>query len=414
MAAALALAMPARWMQSSEPAFVDFSIAASAWISGLYLSLVHLLALPLVFTGLSSSIGQLFGSGALWRTTFRAAIFAITTALLGIVAALSAAHFFRPGEAVSGEAAEGLIRMGRSATAQVATELRAQLSILDWLGALIPQDFAFSGTGSLLLPMLILAIVAGLALGLAERRKRGTGEATARLEHVYRSFLAISARILRFSPIPIGCLLFHLVMTTSMEPFRSLFPYIGVLLLAFTLQLTVIYFAAVWIVAGITPPRFFSAIREAMAVAFGTSSSSAAVAIALHSAHERLNVPEPVSRFVLTAGTCLNQCGSAMFLGVSVIFLAQFFGISLSLWQHSIVILSCGIAALGTVGLPGASLGVIALTLSMIGVPIETIGLLLGVDRLMDMCRSMLNVTGDLAMAVVITAADREMGDPPA
>lgn len=382
---------------------VDGLVSASAWIGGVYMTLVHWLSLPLIFTGLTSAIAVLFRDGSLRNMAVRATLFALGTGLLGISIALAATHLFRPGEVVPGAAAE-LARASQQVVHATGSGAAVESGQLGGLLALIPENLSIIGSGQLYLPLLILAVALGVGSGLVGGRAAEL--VRSQVESSYRLLLIIAGHILRLAPLPVGCLLFRLVIKSDVQILSALFPYISVLLLAFTLQLTVVYFAAVWILADIRPFRFLMAIREAMLVAFGTSSSSAALAVSLPLARDRLHVPEPVARFVLTAGTCLNQCGSAMFLGVTVIFLAQFFGIALSLWQHVIVIASCGISALGTVGLPGASLSVVALTLGMIGVPVETIGLILGVDRLMDMCRSMLNVTGDLAMAAVLSPGD--------
>jgi len=402
LACGVALALAGRTGALADSGIFPALTIMTGRIGQLYLNLIQLLTVPLIFVALARATSMLFRESRLGRTLWRATLFALATSLLGIFVALSAAHLFRPGEAMPSDAAEGLLRMGSHASREIAGRLPASDNLAVTLLAFVPETLALIGSGRLYLPVMLLAPLTGLLLGMRTEAARDL--LSDRLELCYRWLLAITGRALYFSPLPIGCLIHHLVATAGLGASGALLPYIGVLLLAFTLQLTIVYFAAVWILAGIRPLRFLRSIREAMLVAFGTSSSGATLAVSLQLARDRLGISEPVGRFVLSAGTCLNQAGSAMFLGVSVIFLAQFFGIALSLWQHLIVIATCSIAAIGTVGVPGASITVIALTLAMIGVPVETISLILGVDRLMDMCRSMLNVTGDLAMAAVLTS----------
>jgi DAACS family dicarboxylate/amino acid:cation (Na+ or H+) symporter len=147
-------------------------------------------------------------------------------------------------------------------------------------------------------------------------------------------------------------------------------------------------------------------------MAFATSSSNATLPTALRVAHDRLRLPDQVARFVLTLGATANQNGTAMFEGVTVIFLAQFFGIDLTLQQQLMVMLVCILGGIGTAGVPAGSLPVIALILASVGVPPEGIGLVLGVDRFLDMCRTTLNVIGDLVAATVVSAGTKDEARP--
>jgi Na+/H+-dicarboxylate symporter len=154
-------------------------------------------------------------------------------------------------------------------------------------------------------------------------------------------------------------------------------------------------------------------VRAPMLTAFSTASSNATLPIALEAAEQQLNLPRHVSRFVLTLGSTANQNGTALFEGVTVLFIAQFYGVELTLMQQITVAFICVLGGIGTAGVPAGSLPVIAMILGMIGVPPEGIGLVLGVDRFLDMCRTTLNVTGDLAAAVVVSRGEpMEPADP--
>src|SRR5690606_19686793 len=162
--------------------------------------------------------------------------------------------------------------------------------------------------------------------------------------------------------------------------------------------------ALLWLIAGKSPIAFFRETREASVMAFSTASSNATLPTALRVAETELRLPPKISRFVLTIGATANQNGTAMFEGVTVLFLAQFFGVELGLADQAFVMLICILAGIGTAGVPGGSLPVIALILGGVGVPPEGIGLILGVDRFLDMCRTALNVVGDLVAAQVISS----------
>jgi DAACS family dicarboxylate/amino acid:cation (Na+ or H+) symporter len=155
-----------------------------------------------------------------------------------------------------------------------------------------------------------------------------------------------------------------------------------------------------------SPVTFFRGVREPMLTAFSTASSNATLPTALAAAERELKLPSHVSRFVLTVGSTANQNGTALFEGVTVLFLAQFYGVTLTLAKQVTVVFICILGGIGTAGVPAGSLPVVAMILGLVGIPVEGIGMILGVDRLLDMCRTTLNVTGDLAAAVVVSRGE--------
>jgi DAACS family dicarboxylate/amino acid:cation (Na+ or H+) symporter len=157
------------------------------------------------------------------------------------------------------------------------------------------------------------------------------------------------------------------------------------------------------LLGGKSPRVFFREAREAIITAFGTSSSNATLPVAMKVAEENLRLPPQVSRFVLTVGASANQNGTALYEGVTVLFLAQVFGVELTLAQQLVVALMCILAGIGTAGVPGGSLPLVVGVLMTIDVPAPAIAIILGIDRFLDMCRTVLNVTGDLVIATVVS-----------
>ncbi len=182
--------------------------------------------------------------------------------------------------------------------------------------------------------------------------------------------------------------------------------YVLVVLLALLIHQFIVYSLVVRVLGGMSPRRFFRGVQTAMLTAFSTASSNATLPTALRVAEEELRLPRDVSRFVLTVGATANQNGTALFEGVTVLFLAQVYGVGLSISQQVLVVLVCILGGIGTAGVPAGSIPVVAMILGMVGVPPEGIGLILGVDRFLDMCRTTLNVTGDLAAAVVVSRGE--------
>jgi dicarboxylate/amino acid:cation (Na+ or H+) symporter, DAACS family len=186
--------------------------------------------------------------------------------------------------------------------------------------------------------------------------------------------------------------------------------YVGVVVFALAFHQFVVFSLTVRFLGGRSPLWFFRGIQQAMITAFSTSSSNATLPTALQVAEERLALPPHVSRFVLTLGSTANQNGTALFEGVTVLFLAQFYGVELSFADQVLVVLVCVLGGIGTAGVPSGSIPVIAMILGLVHVPAEGIGLILGVDRFLDMCRTTLNVTGDLAAAVVVSRGEKARG----
>ena len=176
--------------------------------------------------------------------------------------------------------------------------------------------------------------------------------------------------------------------------------------MALAIQMFVVFPALLATLGKKNPIQFFRETQEASLMAFSTVSSNATLPTALRVADERLKLPPRIARFVLTVGATANQNGTAMFEGVTVIFLAQFFGLDLTIWQQLTVMLVCILGGIGTAGVPAGSLPVVALILAMVGIQPEAVALVLGVDRFLDMCRTTLNVVGDLVAAQVISALE--------
>jgi DAACS family dicarboxylate/amino acid:cation (Na+ or H+) symporter len=188
----------------------------------------------------------------------------------------------------------------------------------------------------------------------------------------------------------------------------SLLLYVATVLTALLIQQFVVYSSALKILAKRNPWDFFKKCQDVYLYAFSTSSSNATLPKALEVAETRLKIPSHISRFVLTVGATANQNGTAIFEGITVLFLAQVYGIDLTVMQQIRVVLFSILAGIGTAGVPGGSLPLIMVLLQSVGIPSEGIGLVLGVDRFLDMCRTTINVSGDLVIAALVAPIKEE------
>ena len=223
------------------------------------------------------------------------------------------------------------------------------------------------------------------------------------IEGLFQISMTLIGLVIRLAPYAVFCFMFNLAALFGWDLLLKLGKYVLVVVGALAIHMLVTYSLALKLVGGYSPLKFFRGVQEAMMVAFSTASSNATLPVALRVADSELGLPKRVSRFVLTIGATANQNGTALFEGVTVLFLAQFFGVELSLAQQVTVMFVCILGGIGTAGVPAGSLPVVALICGMVGVPPEGIGLILGVDRFLDMCRTTLNVTGDLMLAAVVS-----------
>jgi DAACS family dicarboxylate/amino acid:cation (Na+ or H+) symporter len=249
--------------------------------------------------------------------------------------------------------------------------------------------------------VIVFSLVFGVALALS----RGPGAPRLRevMQGLYEVMMTAIGGVLRVAPVGVGALLFVMTVRLGTGPLRQLAAYVGVAVLGLGLHLVVVYSLILKVAGRTSPLRFFRDARLAMITAFSTSSSSATLPTALKVAEENLRLSPSVSRFVLTVGATANQNGTALFEGVTVLFLAQLYGVELGLGQQVLIMGVTILSGVGAAGVPGSALPVIAMILAMVGIPLEGMALILGVDRVLDMCRTTVNVTGDLVAAVCLS-----------
>ncbi len=212
---------------------------------------------------------------------------------------------------------------------------------------------------------------------------------------------------MRLAPIAVFALVTSSVMRSGLQLVVSLSAYVGVALAAMLIQQFGVYTLLLKVFTKRNPFTFFSQCREVYLNAFATASSNATLPKSLECAEKELKISPDVSRFVLTVGSTANQNGTALFEGITVLFLAQVYSIDLTMGQQVHVVLMSILAGIGTAGVPGGSLPLIMILLQQVGIPPEGIALVLGVDRFLDMCRTTINVSGDLVIAAVVDPKER-------
>lgn len=388
--------------------------AVTTYVTGpigqIFLRLLFMLVIPLIFSALVVGIAEMGDIRALKRIGLKTLGFTIGISATAVVIALAAVNLLRPGDGVDPALAAELLADARDGAQAIVTTSAAQPAGVETFLNIIPSNVITAMSNNDILAVMFFALAFGIGLLLVQGRPAETLETAVR--GVLDVTMLLIGFVIRLAPIAIACFMFNLAAVFGWDLLVRLGAYVGVVLLALAIHMFVTYPLLLIAFARMSPVRFFRDIQEAMVMAFSTASSNATLPTAIRVSEANLGLPPRVARFVLTIGATANQNGTAIFEGVTVLFLAQFFGVELTVGQQVIVLLMCILGGIGTAGVPAGSLPVVALILGMVGVPPEGIGLILGVDRFLDMCRTTLNVTGDIAAATVVAHGEPEEPSP--
>lgn len=371
----------------------------------IFLRLVFMLVLPLLFSALVLGVLEMGSVRAFGRIGGRT--LAITAAMSALAVALGMilVALLEPGAGIDPAVARDLISANADRARDVVSEAGTQPTGIDMLVSIVPDNIvAAASKGGAILSVMFFAVMFGVGLMLT--RTEGTDTLRRGVQGLFAVSMTLMSLVLRLAPYAVACMMFNMTAAVGASLLRPLAGYVAVVVLGLALHLFVVYALALRLVGGWSPLAFFRAVREAMLLAFSTASSNATLPTALRIADERLHLPSDVSRFVLTMGATANQNGTALFEGVTVLFLAQVFDVELTIGQSLVVMLICVLGGIGTAGIPGASLPVIAMMMAMYGIPAEGLALILGVDRLLDMCRTTVNVAGDLVVAACVARGE--------
>ncbi len=408
----------AHFTLGDDPVLASFIRYVTLPVGQIFLRLLFMLVIPLIFSALVLGVAGMGDPRHLGRIGFKALAYTVVVSAIAVLLGVTLVNLFRPGEGLSPELKARLAASALQKTAAPAAvpapaapgaapaAPAAERSPVDLLVEIVPRNPVKAAADGDFLGVMFFSLMVGLGLALTRT------PAALRFQEAVEGLLDVSMRlidmVIAFAPVGVAALLFNLTAQLGYEVLGQLARYVGVVLLALAIHQFVVYSLAVKLLGGMSPRVFFRGIQEAMVTAFSTSSSNATLPTALRVAEEELHLPPNVSRFVLTIGATMNQNGTALFEGVTVLFLAQFYGVQLGLTQQLTVVVICILGGVGTAGVPAGSIPVVAMILGLVGIPAEGIGLILGVDRFLDMCRTTLNVTGDLAAAVVVSRGEME------
>ncbi len=377
-------------------------------IGTLFLNLLKMIAIPLVLASLvvgASSLGDVRQMARIGGKTIG---FYLVTTSLAISLGLVVANIVQPGTRLPAGTSERLMtEYGGGVADKISQEL--DFDVLDFLVDLVPTNPFDALAGGDMLHIVFFAVFLGLVLSIIPREKsdpvirffEGLSEATIRMVEV----------VMLLAPFGVFALISATIADFGFEILLTLAWYFGAVVLGLVLHVVITYLPLLRLLGKMSVPVFLRGIRRAQLLSFSTSSSAATLPVSMECVEE-LGVPNKISSFVLPLGATINMDGTALYQGVATLFIAQVYGIQLDFAAQLTVVLTATLASVGTAPVPGVGLIMLIIVLRSVGIPPEGIALILGVDRLLDMMRTVVNITGDAVASVVIASTEGVLGTP--
>lgn len=371
----------------------------------IFLRLIFMVVVPLVFSALVLGVLELAKGHSLGRIAAKTLAFTGVCSALSVVIGVTLVNVFQPGAGVSvpsGESTEAV-----ATVQQNASNAKSFSQVIVELVPKNPLDSAVRALEGEMISLMVFALIFGVALSIVVRREGEGGVLPKLLDQLMQTSMEVIHFVMKLAPYAVFAIVFNTAFKLGLSVFQNLAYYVILVVVGLLLQQFVVYTLLLKTFTNWKPFEFFNRCREVYLYAFSTASSNATLPRSLETAEVNLKLPPRISRFVLTVGSTANQNGTALFEGITVLFLAQVYNVDLTLAQQVQVVLMSILAGIGTAGVPGGSLPLIMILLNSLGIPAEGIGLVLGVDRFLDMCRTTLNVSGDLVIAALVSGKQR-------
>lgn len=362
-------------------------------VGQIFISLLTMLVVPLVFISLvcgSSSLSDPTMLGRIGGKTI--ALYMLTTAI-AVSLALGSAIIFEPG-------------VGAEPVDVVAAEIAEATPFTQVLIDMVPTNPVAAMADGQMLPIIFFAVLLGISITLS----KGAG---VRISDWFNDMNAIIMKlvtlVMRFAPYGVFSLIAILAATSNAADFVALGKYVGLVFAVLFVHALVVYPTIFWLFGRLNPLIFISKLRAAMLFAFTTASSNATIPVTLETVEKKIGVSNKIASFTVPLGATINMDGTAIMQGIATGFIAQFYGIDLTMSQYLMVVVMVILASIGTAGVPGVGLVVLAGVLAQVGLPAEGIALILGVDRLLDMTRTVVNITGDSMVTTLVAKSEGEL-----
>jgi Na+/H+-dicarboxylate symporter len=362
-------------------------------VGEMFVRFLSMLIVPIVFVSLISGVASLADPKSLGRVSGKAIGLYLITTCIAIVLALLAGMVFQTG-------------VGASPVGMETPEISEAPPFSQVLIDLVPSNPVNAMAEGNMLPIIIFSILLGLAMSFAGKSGQRIGEFFNDFMEVVMKLVGI---VMLIAPYGVFALIAGMAATTGWATFAGVLKYVFLVLAMLIIHASVVYPLLLKTFTGLSPITFYRQFRDVMAFAFSTASSGATIPVTLRAVQERMGASNRISSFTIPLGATINMDGTAIMQGIAVGFIAQYYGVDLSLSQYLMVIFMVVMASIGAAGVPGVGLILLAGVLSQVGLPAEGIALILGVDRLLDMTRTAVNVTGDATVTCIVANSEDEL-----
>ncbi|HSD62461.1 MAG TPA: dicarboxylate/amino acid:cation symporter [Ignavibacteriaceae bacterium] len=387
----------------------------------IFLRMIFMIVVPLVFTAIVLGVADFRDIRKIGRIGGKALGFTIIITTVSVLIGILSVNLLEPGKQIAAADRTALIQTisGSDSVTGIVESAKESKDFLQILINIVPRNpfaevvYAFDPNyrGGGLLSLMFFALIFGVAMSMANPERTRVLNQT--LQGIYDVLMKIIDFAMKLAPVGVAALIFTTTSQLGFQILSLLMSYVSIVLIALAVHLLITYGVILKYVVKMNPVNFFRNISEVIITAFSTSSSNATLPTSIRVTNEKFGLDKDITNFVLTVGSTANQNGTALYEGITVLFLAQFYGIDLSLSQQLIIIVLSILAGIGTAGVPGGSLPLVVVVLQTIGVPPESIGIILGVDRILDMSRTVVNVTGDIVLTCWVDKSERRFSRLP-
>lgn len=363
----------------------------------LFINAFKMMVVPIVFVSLTMGIAAMNTPQALGRIGLKTIIFYLVTTIFAIMLGLVFAWVLNPGAGLD---------PARLTAALEPVVSDKKYSLVETFSNIVPENPIRAFAGDAMLQVIFISIVSGLSLSML-------GDKVTRLKAILEELnhfnIKIIEMIMYFAPFGIFCLIAKTFATMGVGAVLPLFKYLLCITLGMAFQLFIVYGGMLILMGRLNVKQFFRKFAPVMMVAFSTSSSNATLPVNIETLHLKMGVSERLATLLLSLGATVNMNGTAIMQGCAVLFIAQLYGVQLTLMQMAMVVVTATLASVGTAGVPGVGVIMLAMVLQSVNLPMEGIAVIMGVDRIVDMMRTVVNISGDAVCACIIARSEKEM-----
>ena len=391
---------------------IGSSIGEIKPVGDAFIRLISLIVVPLVFASLLVGTASLNDIRKLGRIGGKTIGYYLITTSIAILIGLTLANLIDPGKNINPRTRAELLKNYQQEAQENIQKVREKPNVVETLLDIIPKNPVHSLANGRMLQIIFFAMLLGIALTLIPSDK--SGPVISLFDGLNDAMIRTVHIVIAIAPYGVFALIANIIGQYGTGILRTLLKYSFTVILGLFIHATVVYPAILKIFTPIKIKKFFQGIRQAQLIAFSSSSSSATLPVTIECVEENLGVSPNVASFVLPLGATINMDGTALYQGVSAVFIAQVYGLALGPVEQLTVLLTATLASIGAAGVPGIGMITLAIVLESINIPLEGIALILGVERILDMCRTVVNITGDASASIIIAATEGELKTPEA